>query len=166
NVATVTLTVVHVNVPPVVNAGSNQTITLPATASLAGTASDPDGTIVSVLWSKISGAGSVTFTNATALTTTATFSAAGTYVLSLTATDNNAASSSSTVTITVNPVAVNTALKVNGSNNRVTFGVASPLGAQSFTLETWFKREGPGVVANTGTGGVNAVPLVTKGVAE
>jgi hypothetical protein len=96
-VATVTITVVHVNVPPVVSAGSNQTITLPVTsASLTGTASDPDGTIASVQWATVSGPGTVTFTNASVLAPTATFSTTGTYVLSLTATDNSLASSSST----------------------------------------------------------------------
>ena len=161
------ISVVHVNVPPAVNAGANQTITLPIdTASLSGTASDSDGVVSSTLWAKVSGTGTVTFANANALATTATFPGAGTYVLSLTATDNNGASTSSNVTITVNPVAVNMALKFNGTNNRVTFGAAPGLNAQSFTLETWFKREGPGVMANTGTGGVNAVPLITKGVAE
>ena len=36
-----------------------------------------------------------------------------------------------------------------------------------FTLETWFKREGPGVATSTGTGGLAAaIPLVTKGRGE
>ena len=35
-----------------------------------------------------------------------------------------------------------------------------------FTIETWFRRDGAGVTANTGTGGVTAIPLVTKGVGE
>ena len=161
-----TISVVHTNVPPVVNAGTNQTITLPATASLAGTASDSDGTIASVLWAKVSGRRHRHVRNANVLATTATFSAAGTYVLSLTATDNSSASTSANVTITVNPVAANTALKFNGSTNRVTFGPAPGLGATTFTVEGWFKREGAGLTASTGTGGVVAVPLITKGVAE
>ena len=37
----------------------------------------------------------------------------------------------------------------------------------NFTVETWFKREGPGVSIGTGTGGLTAVlPLVTKGRGE
>ena len=48
-----------------VNAGADQTITLPATAALAGTASDdglptPPGTVTTT-WSKLSGPGTVTF---------------------------------------------------------------------------------------------------------
>src|SRR6266511_4941888 len=59
-----------------------------------------------------------------------------------------------------------TALQFNGSNQFVTFGTASGLGAATFTLETWFKRTGAGATASTGTGGVTAVPLVTKGRGE
>ena len=45
-----------VNIPPVANAGSDQTITLPTnTALLNGSAADADGTVVSYLWTKISG---------------------------------------------------------------------------------------------------------------
>ncbi len=36
----------------------------------------------------------------------------------------------------------------------------------TFTIETWFRKEGAGLTASTGTGGVVAIPLVTKGVAQ
>ena len=93
-----------VNRPPIVSAGSNQTITLPASANLSGTASDdglPTGSTLTETWSKVSGPGTVTFGNVHALTTTATFSAAGTYLLQLAASDG-ALTSTSTVTVTVN----------------------------------------------------------------
>ena len=49
----------------------------------------------------------------------------------------------------------------------MTFGTAAPLGATSFTLETWFRRTAAGVGVTTGTGGIaSAIPLVTKGGAE
>lgn len=54
----------------------------------------------------------------------------------------------------------------DGVNDYVTFGTASGLGAQNFTVETWFKRTGNGVAVSTGTNGVNAVPMVTKGSPE
>src|SRR2546427_12389551 len=78
------------NQAPTVSAGSNQTITLPASASLIGTAIDdglPAGGTLTVTWSRFSGPGTVTFGNLNALSTTASFSLAGTYVLQLTATD-------------------------------------------------------------------------------
>ena len=58
------------------------------------------------------------------------------------------------------------ALQFDGVDDRVTFGAAPQLGASNFTLELWFMRTGTGTVASTGTGGVSAVPLVTKGRGE
>src|SRR5262249_23249201 len=90
---------------PVVNAGSNQAITLPSTAALKGTASDdglPAASTLKTTWSTVSGPGTVTFANASALSTTASFSTSGSYVLRLTASDGSQ-SSSGDVTITVNP---------------------------------------------------------------
>ncbi len=93
------------NLPPVVNAGPDQTITLPASASLTGTATDdglpnPPGDRLTTTWSKVSGPGTVTFGNAGAKATTATFSAAGSYVLRLTASDS-ALTASDDIAITV-----------------------------------------------------------------
>ena len=48
----------------------------------------------------------------------------------------------------------------------VTFGNNAALGLANITLETWFKREGTGTTANTGTSGMYAIPLVTKGRGE
>ena len=58
------------------------------------------------------------------------------------------------------------ALSFDGVNDYVTFGPAPGLGASTVTIETWFKRAGTGVAASTGTGGVSAIPLVTKGRGE
>ena len=82
---TVTLTVV--NPPPVVNAGADQTVQLPASASLDGTVTDDGLTLLTTTWSVLSGPGTVTFGNPNSVDTTATFGAAGTYVLRLTAND-------------------------------------------------------------------------------
>jgi hypothetical protein len=90
------------NGAPVVNAGADQAIALGQNAPLAGTASD-DGQpgALSVAWSRLSGPGTVSFASANALNTTAGFSAAGVYVLRLTANDG-ALSSSDDLTVTVN----------------------------------------------------------------
>jgi hypothetical protein len=90
----------------VVNAGADQTVTLPAGVSLSGSAGDdglpnPPGAL-SATWSKVSGPGTVTFGNANALNTTASFGTAGAYVLRLTASDS-LLSSSDDVAVTVNP---------------------------------------------------------------
>ena len=158
------------NQPPTANAGSDQTITLPAGATMAGSASDdgvpsPPGAL-SVAWTRLSGPGTVTFANPSSLTTSASFSQSGAYVLRLSVSDG-LASAVDDVSITVNPaVPMATSLSFNGSNQYVTFGPGSALGASTLTLEVWFKRSGAGVATSTGSGGVTAEPLLTKGRAE
>ncbi len=60
----------------------------------------------------------------------------------------------------------NTALQLNGSSQYATLGAATDLRSATFTLELWFQRTGTGVGTSTGTGGVTAIPLITKGRAE
>ena len=88
----VTVTVLPANAAPIVNAGPNQTVTLPNTASLNGTVADdgfPAGAAVSTFWSQLSGPGAVTFNEINNPVTKAIFSAPGTYVLRLTANDTH-----------------------------------------------------------------------------
>ncbi|MGH8474249.1 MAG: PKD domain-containing protein [Methylococcales bacterium] len=110
---TVTVTDVNeppgVNQPPRVDAGQDQTIALPNNSvNLNGTVTDdglPTNTLT-ISWSKVSGPGAVTFGAPTQATTTATFSAAGSYVLRLTANDS-ALTASDEVTITVTVIGGN-----------------------------------------------------------
>src|SRR5207249_2522919 len=151
------------NTAPVVNAGATQTIKLPASANLSGTASDdglPNGTLQTT-WSKVSGPGTLTFGNASALNTTATFSTSGTYVLRLTANDT-ALSSTSDVTIIVNPA--NTAPVVSaGTGQTITLpasanlsGTATDDGLPNGTLiTTWSKFSGPGTVTFANANALN-----------
>jgi PKD repeat protein len=104
----VTITVASeppVNQAPVVEAGPDQSITLPNNATLNGTVTDdglPDPpATVTTTWSMVSGPAAVTFDNASAVDTSVTFSEAGTYVLRLTA-DDGELTTSDEVTITVN----------------------------------------------------------------
>lgn len=90
------------NRAPTVSAGADLSVTLPATAGLSGTVDDdglPSGQVTTT-WRRVSGPGTVTFADPGAAATTAAFSAAGSYVLELTA-DDGAASGSDTVTVTV-----------------------------------------------------------------
>ena len=92
------------NVRPTVDAGPDQTITLPSSATLNGTATDdgkPTNTLTTT-WSQLSGPGTTTFTNSAATSTTASFSAPGTYQLQLSASDGQL-TSNDTVQITVQP---------------------------------------------------------------
>ena len=143
------------NQPPVVNAGPNQTITLPTTSvTLNGTATDdglPNGTLT-IAWSVISGAGTVTFSSPSTAVTTATFSAAGTDVLQLSANDSQYTSYSQ-VTITVKPSAVNQPPVVSaGPNQSITLpttavtlnGTATDDGLPNGTLTVaWTQISGP-----------------------
>ena len=68
-------------------------MTLPDPATLSGSITDdglpnPPGTVTAT-WSTVSGPGTVTFANAAAPATTATFSASGSYVLRLTGNDGS-----------------------------------------------------------------------------
>ncbi|MFH0907484.1 MAG: LamG-like jellyroll fold domain-containing protein [bacterium] len=94
------------NQAPSVSAGSDQTITLPANATLNGMVTDdglPSNTLM-IVWSKRSGPGTVIFTNAATANTRASFSTAGVYVLQLAA-DDGELTSNDTVQISVSAAA-------------------------------------------------------------
>jgi hypothetical protein len=88
--------------PPVAaDAGPDQTITLPGTATLSGSVTSAAGG----QWSEDSGPGVVAFAPSdTALGATASFSAAGTYVLRLSTTGPAGASDTVTITVKAAPV--------------------------------------------------------------
>jgi hypothetical protein len=129
------------NQRPAVNAGADQTITLPSSASLNGTVTDdglPSPPTLTTTWSKVSGPGTVTFGNANAVDTTATFSAAGTYVLRLTA-DDGALTNTDDVTITVNS---------SGSGTTARYRINAGGGSYTDSLgQAWSADQG----FNTGT---------------
>ncbi len=88
------------NTAPTANAGVDQTITpegtSPAVITLTGTATD-DGNpnppaVLTTTWSLASGPGAVTFGSPNALTTTASFTVPGTYIIRLSAFDGEATS--------------------------------------------------------------------------
>jgi RHS repeat-associated protein len=97
------------NQAPTVDAGIDVTITLPGTANLVASVSDdglpgPPGTLA-VGWSTVSGPGVVTFGDAAAASTAASFGVAGVYVVRVTASDGTL-SASDDVQITVLPAPV------------------------------------------------------------
>jgi parallel beta helix pectate lyase-like protein/K319-like protein len=149
------------NVAPVVDAGPGQTITLPADAALQGTVSDdglpnPPGALTTT-WTLVSGPAAVAFQNASQVSTRATFSAPGNYLLRLTASDGALATSDS-VLIAVNPAPLgNTAPVVSaGAAQTITLpadaaldgtvtddGLPNPPGALT---TTWSLDSGPAAV--------------------
>jgi hypothetical protein len=114
------------NQAPSVSAGLDQTAGLAAGANLSGSVTDdglaPGNAIPTVAWSKISGPGTVTFGQATAAVTTASFSAIGTYVLRLTGSDG-VSNVTDDVTVTVTLSGPSTVLKFDfGSSGLLTSG--------------------------------------------
>lgn len=89
------------NEPPVVNAGSGQTLILPVDSiTLEGGATDPDGTITSYLWTQISG-GVATLEGDRSSILTVRDLEKGIYSFRLTATDDRGASTSADVEVKV-----------------------------------------------------------------
>ncbi len=151
-----TVTVAATNQAPTVAAGADQAVTLPNVATLDGTVADdglPTPPTLTTVWSMTSGPGVVTFGDATAVDTTASFTQAGVYVLRLTA-DDTALSTFDELTVTV--AATNQAPTVAaGADQAVTLpNVATLDGTVADdglptppTLTTvWSMTSGPGVV--------------------
>jgi hypothetical protein len=93
------------NRPPVVNAGRDTVITLNATTgnniSLSGSATDADGSVVSYLWSQVSGPNRANIETAGASSTIVNGLISGVYVFQLMATDDDGAIGSKTVSVTI-----------------------------------------------------------------
>jgi RHS repeat-associated protein len=152
----VTVIVNPENHPPVVNAGSDQTIALPEIAALHGTVTDdgnPAGQPLTIDWSLVAGPGPVTFSTEHAADTSVSFTAAGTYILKLAASDTELAKSDNIV-ITVMPPN-NAPIASGGGNKSIEVpdtlqlnGTATddglPAGAQ--LAIGWTKVSGPGDV--------------------
>ncbi|MCP4001406.1 MAG: hypothetical protein GY727_10895, partial [Gammaproteobacteria bacterium] len=150
-----------VNVAPVTNAGPDQAIALPhTTVTLNGSATD-DGlpnppSAMSFVWSVVSGPGTVDFSNTSALSTTASFSIAGTYTLRLTASDGELNHQDDLiVTVNPEPLPVNTAPVSNaGSDQDITLpdnsvtlnGSATDDGLPGAMSFGWSVVSGPGTV--------------------
>ena len=162
--------VVTVNKRPVVNAGPDQTVP-GLSATLSGSAIDdglpnPPGALT-YTWSKVSGPGTVTFANANAANTTATFSVGGIYTLRLTANDGGL-SGNDTVVVTVNkrPV-VNAGPDQTVPGRRATLsgsatddGLPNPPGALTYT---WSKVSGPGTVTFANANAANTTATFSVG---
>jgi len=137
--------------PPVVNAGANQTITLPSCATLTGTASDPSGLPLTTTWS---GPAGVTFGNVNALSTTACFSTSGTYALTLTASDGTL-TSTSTVTITVSS-ATSTSPGVLTISTALALDKTTVTAGQTLNATVTYKNTGSSAIT------VNAVVIASR----
>jgi CubicO group peptidase (beta-lactamase class C family) len=121
-----------------VQAGTDQTIELPtATAQLTGSATDTATSTLTYSWSATSGPAGVTFGTATAAATSVTFPAAGTYQLTLSASDGSL-SGTDVVAVTVNPAvypASDTANSDPTNHGWVRVGAATEVGMSQAQLD-------------------------------
>ena len=60
----------------------------------------------------------------------------------------------------------NQAIDFGSMNAHVSFQNEQLLGLKTFTIEMWFKMQGSGSAASTGSGGIIAIPLMTKGMGQ
>lgn len=143
---------------PVVNAGADQTITLPAsTVTLTGTAvASSPATITSATWALSSGpSGATVSISPNALVASVSgLTVAGNYVFTLTALDSTSLTSTSTTTITVNPAITNPVVNA-GTAQTLTLptsatnlsGSAQVASGRTITSYSWVQTSGP--VAST-----------------
>ena len=152
------------NQSPVANAGADMTVTLPTNVvNLDGSgSSDPDGTITSYAWTKVSGPSQFTLASPSGSGTSVSNLVQGVYQFRLTVTDNGGATATDLVKITVNstpPPPGNQAPVANvGGNLSITLPVNSARlnGSASFDPDgsisaySWTKISGPAqdVIAN------------------
>ncbi|MEO5591867.1 MAG: PKD domain-containing protein, partial [Chitinophagaceae bacterium] len=163
------------NTPPVANAGTTQTISLPLSIiTLTGTGTGTNGaTISSYSWAKISGPAAGTISVPLLNTTLVTGLVQGTYVFALTVTDNHGLSSNSNVTITVNPLFNQSPVANAGGNINITLptnnstlnGSASSDPDGTIASYAWTKTSGPASfnIANAGAA-TTTLNNLTQGV--
>ena len=91
------------HLPPIVKAGIDRDVVLPGSTYLDGFSRACDSKSLKLKWSRASGPGEVTFADASAAGTSATFSSAGHYVLMLTANDGTAKTSDTLSVVACEP---------------------------------------------------------------
>jgi hypothetical protein len=126
---TVTVTVLPAPIvpgPPVVSAGVDQVITLPANSTtLTGTASETNGTITTYQWVQLSGPAASGIGTPGQVSTGISGLVQGVYTFQLTITDNSGVKASDVVKVTVNPASPVPGLPVvsAGTNQTITLPV-------------------------------------------
>ncbi|MHA4811478.1 carboxylesterase family protein, partial [Flavitalea flava] len=135
-----------VNILPIAHAGNDTTIyTSPGTATLNGSTSTDDVTIVRYVWKKITGAAADTIQTplgAASSTTVSGLNAAGDYKYELIVVDNRSAIARDTVTIHVVNTHTNGKAVTLSSLGKIATGDVTQLdNASKFTLEAQFKYD-------------------------
>ncbi len=160
------------NSTPTADAGSDKNIQLPLnTVNLTGSGSDPDGTIATYLWEKLSG-GSATITNANKATATVSNLSTGIYEFKLTVNDDDDASASDRVKVTVSNANQAPNINITTSVINITLPTsAATLSASandvdgSIDTKLWEQQSGPvtGVIVNASNFNTTVNSLTTVG---
>ncbi len=149
---TILVTVKAANQNPIAKAGTDITITQPASSTTlnGSSSSDPDGSISTYAWTKISGPTQYSLANSSAATTTLSNLVLGTYSFRLRVTDNTGATASDTILVTVkaanqNPVAkAGTDITITQPASSTTLnGSSSSDPDGSISTYAWTKISGP-----------------------
>jgi len=152
---TINITINPINVAPITNAGSDQTVNEGTTVALTGSGTDSDGTLASYSWIQTDGS-NVTVTNAD--TASASFDAPSTLeqltlTFQLTVTDNEGATSTDTIDIMVEPVNVAPIVHA-GSDQTVNEGTTVALTGSGTDSDgalasySWIQTDGSNVTVN------------------
>jgi len=149
------------NMPPVANAGTGKSITLPTNSiTLDGSlSSDPDGSIAGYVWAQISGPSTSAISGGNTSKPTASGLVAGLYTFQLTVTDNKGATGTSSVKITVSNSGVQPPTANAGADQAITLPTntviidGSGSGASSGTIVSyvWSEKSGPSTVSLAST---------------
>jgi hypothetical protein len=143
------------NLLPVARAGTDQVVILPVDSLLldASASFDPDGSIRSYTWSKISGSSTIVIRNPSAFQTMVYNLETGTYQFELTITDNKGANARDTLKVIVNPSTTNNhppvanagadQVIVSPANNVIVDGRLSTDPDNNISVYEWRKISGP-----------------------
>ena len=153
-----TLSAAPLNLAPVVFAGADQTVTLPATASLSGSVVDPrrsDRRSRAVEPDQRAGRRGVRHSRVAVHDGQLL---GGRHLRAHAHGQRRRAPGSDSVTVVATGVAdpaltPKYAVDFGGTNAYVALGQAPGLGAATFTLEAWIRRDGAGIATSTGSGG-------------
>jgi type 1 glutamine amidotransferase/major membrane immunogen (membrane-anchored lipoprotein) len=161
------------NLSPTANAGADQTITLPQNSvSLNGSGNDPDGTIISYEWTKLSGPAGGNISSAGTAATDITNLQQGVYVYRLTVKDDDDATASNDIQVTVNAAVINPNIKPKADAGT---DISITLPVNSVTLNgngsdddgiidtyTWSKISGPA----SGGGAIQDASSASTGISS
>lgn len=141
------------NQPPIVSAGAIQNLSNSTTSTaLNGSASDPDGTITTRLWTQLSGPSTATFSNTSINNPIISNLVPGLYKFRFSATDDKLSTSFAEVDIKINQLPITTLLSSTQYSNvdsiRLNFTLSDPDGTVTSILITQLSGPTNGTITN------------------